>query len=65
MRVMPLTPKLAIALSPVVGFAEHLAVGHDRGSAGAPGSDVVGIHLVKFPDFGFVRVGTDRTEWAV
>ena len=56
---------LAIALRAVVRLAQHLAV-FGRGSpARAPGGDVVGIHVVEFPKFGFAGVVTEGTQRAV
>lgn len=37
-----------------MGLAEHLTIGNVGGAAFGPSGDVVGIHLGKFPEFGFV-----------
>lgn len=39
-------------------LTQHLAVGDRSGSAFAPSRDVVGVHVGKFVDFGFVGVVT-------
>jgi len=48
-----------------VRLAEHFAVDTVGGSALAPGSYVVGVHLGEFPDFVFVGVFRHGTVWAV
>ena len=37
-----------------MSFAEHLAIVQIGGAALAPGTDVVGLHVLEIPDFFFV-----------
>ena len=53
---------LAVALGPVVGFAEHLVVADVGGAALGPGGDMVGVHFQKFPDTDAVGIVADGTQ---
>ena len=56
---------LPVPFGTIVGLAEHLAVSDACGTSLAPSRYVVGIHLIRFPNFGFVSIVTESAQWAI
>ena len=57
--------QLFVPFRPVVGFAQHLAVGNAGSATFAPCGHMVGIHLLEFPYFGAGGIMTESAQRTV